>query len=118
VQLETGGLLTALMQARLYLDFCDEGLAHNSGIHRVSPRAQQFVYEEWLNAMKDMKIDLVDLFAYDPALLRAAQHDIWFETNSEPHPGKQYLPLRTLEMEMDQLVCQEYNVKSPRRAAG
>jgi hypothetical protein len=118
VQLETGGLLTALMQARLYLDFCDEGLAHNSGIHRVSPRAQQFVYEEWLNAMKDMKIDLVDLFAYDPALLRAAQHDIWFETNSEPHPGNQYLPLRTLEMEMDQLVCQEYNVKSPRRAAG
>jgi hypothetical protein len=118
VQLETGGLLTALIQARLYLDFCEEGLTDNSGIHRVSPRAQQFVYGEWLNAMKDMKLDLVDLFAYDPATLRAAQQDSWFEKNSEPQPDNQYVPFRTLEMEMDQLVCQECHLKSPRRAAG
>ncbi|HEU4834620.1 MAG TPA: NAD(P)-dependent oxidoreductase [Pyrinomonadaceae bacterium] len=118
VQLETGGLLAALIQARMYLDFCEAGLAHNRGIHRVSPRAQLFVYAEWLRAMKEMKIDLVDLFNYDPAVLRSAQNDFWLERNSEPHQDARYLPFRTLEEAMDQLVCLECNLKSPRRAAG
>jgi hypothetical protein len=118
VQLETGGLLAALIQARMYLDFCEAGLAPNRGIHRVSPTAQQFVCETWLGAMKNMKIDLVDLFGYDPATLRFAQNDFWLERNSEPHPGPGYLPFRTLEQEMDQFVCLECNRSSPRRAAG
>jgi len=118
VQLETGGLLAALIQARMFLDFCEAELAANRGIHRVSPTAQQFVCETWLNTMKDMKIDLVDLFGYDPAILRASQYDLWLERNSEPHPGAKYVPFRTLEEEMDQFVCLECNLKSPRRAAG
>ena len=118
VQLETGGLLAALIQARMFLDFCEAELAANRGIHRVSPTAQQFVCETWLNTMKDMKIDLVDLFGYDPAILRASQYDLWLERNSEPHPGAKYVPFRTLEEEMDQFVCLECNLTSPRRAAG
>jgi hypothetical protein len=118
VQLETGGLLAALIQARIYLDYCEAGLAPNRGIHRVSPTAQQFVCETWLSTMKDMKIDLVNLFGYDPAMLRFAQNDFWLERNSEPHPGADYVPFRTLEEEMDQFVCLECNLTSPRRAAG
>jgi hypothetical protein len=118
VQLETGGLLASLMQARIYLDCCEEGRARNSGIHRVSPRAQRFVYEEWLKAMRDLKIDIVELFGYDPAMLSAAQHDAWFATNSEPRPSNHYVPLRTLEEEMDQLLCLECGLKNPHRAAG
>ena len=118
VQLETGGLLAAVIQARMYLDLCEEGLAPNRGIHRVSPTAQQFVCETWLSTMKDMKIDLVDLFGYDPAMLRFARNDFWLERNSEPHPSAEYVPFKTLEEEMDQFVCLECNLTSPRRAAG
>ena len=50
--------------------------------------------------MKDLKIDIVELFGYDRRLLRAAQHDDWFAKNTEPHPGNQYTPLRRLEEEM------------------
>ena len=118
VQLETGGLLAALIQARMYLDFCEAELAANSGIHRVSPTAQQFVCETWLGAMKEMKIDLIDLFGYDPVMLRVAQNDLWLERNSEPHPSAGYVPFRTLESEMDQFVCLQCNLTNPRRAAG
>ena len=114
VQLETGGLLAALIQARIYLEFCEQGLAHNAGIHRVSPKAQHFVYEEWLKVMRDSKIDVVGLFGYDPAMLRAAQHDEWYATNSEPHPGNDYAPVRILEEEMEQFVCFDCYLKSPR----
>lgn len=102
VQLETGGLLAALIQARLYLKFYEEGLTCNHGIHRVSPKAQHFVYEEWLRAMRRLKIDIVRLFGYDPDMLRAAQHVVWFAQNSEPHPGDYYSPFKILEEEMDQ----------------
>ena len=118
VQLETGGLLAALIQARIYLEFCEHGRARNSGIHRVSPRAQHFVYEEWLRVMRDLKIDIVDLFGYDPAILRAAQNDHWFANKSEPRAGSQYLPFRTLEEEMDQFVCLECNLKTAHQAVG
>ena len=118
VQLETGGLLAALIQARLHLDFCEGGLARNSGIHRVSPAAQKFVYEEWLKAMRDSKIDLVGVFGHDPARLRAAQHEVWLAKNSEPPPGAQYASLRRLEDEMDQIVCRECDLAVSRQAVG
>jgi len=56
VQLETGGLLAALIQARLYLKLCEEGRARNSGMQRVSPGAQSFVYDEWLKAIPDFEV--------------------------------------------------------------
>ena len=118
VQLETGGLLAALIEARMYLKLCEEGRARNSGMHRVSPGTQSFVYDEWLRAMKALKIDIVKTFGYDPAMLNAAQHEAWFATNSEPHPGYQNLSLRTVEEEMNQLFCHQCNLPSLRRAAG
>jgi hypothetical protein len=118
VQLETGGLLAALIQARVYLNFCEGGLARNSDIHRVSPAAQKFVYDEWLKVMRDAKVDLVGVFGHDPARLRAAQHEVWLERYSEPPPGNRYVPLRTLEDEMDQIVCRECDVARSRQAAG
>src|SRR5690349_1218045 len=104
VQLETGGLLAALIQARIYLEFCEAGLARNSGIHRVSPAAHKFVYEEWMKVMRDSKIDLFEIFGHDPASLRAAQHEVWLAKKSEPHPSTRYVPFRILEDEMDQVV--------------
>ena len=118
VQLETGGLLAALIQARIYLQFCEEGLTRNSGIHRVSPAAQKFVYEEWLRVMRDSKTDIVEVFGHDPATLRAAQHEVWLAKNSEPHPSTHYAPLRILEDEMDHVVCRECNPVISRQAAG
>jgi len=118
VQLETGGLLAALIQAHMYLNLSEKGLARNSGIHRVSPGAQRFVYEEWLRAMSALKLDLVKLFGYDRAMLSAAQHQAWFAKNSGPHPGSQDLPVRTLEEEMNQLFCLECNLTKSHRAVG
>ncbi len=118
VQLETGGLLAALIEARKYLKLCEEGRARNSGVHRVSPGTQSFVYDEWLRAMKALKIDIVKTFGYDPAMLNAAQHEAWFAKNSEPHPGYQDLSLRTVEEEMNQVFCHQCNLPSLRRAAG
>jgi hypothetical protein len=118
VQLETGGLLAALIQAGMYLELCEAGLARNSRIHRVSPGAQRFVYEEWLRAMRALKLDVVQLFGYDPVMLSAAQHEAWFAKNSEPHPGYQDLPVRTVEEEMNQIFCLECNQTRARRAVG
>jgi len=118
VQLETGGLLAALIEARMYLKLCEEGRARNSGMHRVSPGAQSFVYDEWLRAMKALKIDIVKTFGYDPAMLNGAQHEAWFAKNSEPRPGYQDLSLRTVEEEMNQVFCHQCNLPSLRRAAG
>src|SRR5215217_7640651 len=118
VQLETGGLFAALIQARMYLKLCEEGRARNSGMYRVAPGAQSFIYDEWLRAMRALKIDVVKTFGYDPAMLNAAQHEAWFAKNSEPHPGYQDLSLRTVEEEMNQLFCHQCNLPSLRRAAG
>jgi hypothetical protein len=118
VQLETGGLLAALIQGRIHLEFCEEGVARNHGIQPMSPSAQQFVYEEWLRVMRDSKIDLVELFAYEPALLRAAQEHAWFAKNSEPRARDKYEPPRTPEAEIDQFVCSERNPERSRQAAG
>ena len=118
VQLETGGLLAALIQARIYFTFCEAGLARNSGIHRVSPAAQRFVYEEWLRVMKKSQIDLVEVFGHDPATLRAAHHEAWLAKNSEPHPSAQYVPLEMLEDEMERIICRTCNPAISRQAAG
>ncbi|HJT28291.1 MAG TPA: NAD(P)-dependent oxidoreductase [Pyrinomonadaceae bacterium] len=118
VQLETSGLLAALVQARMYLKLCEAGRARNSGVHRVSASAQKFIYEEWLGAMRDLKIDIVTMFGYHPVILSAAQHEAWFAQNSEPYPRYQELSLRTVEEGMDQLFCLECTQPSLRRAAG
>ena len=118
VQLETGGLLAALIQARIYLDFCEAGIAGSNGIHRVSPAAQKFVYEEWLRVMRDSNIDLVEVFGHDQATVRAARNEAWLANHSEPHPSTRYGPLRTLEDEMDQFVCRECGSAVSHQAAG
>jgi hypothetical protein len=101
VQLETGGLLAALVQARIYLEMCETGPEKNRGVHRMSPRAQRFVYETWLRTMSGRNIDIAGLFGYDAALLSAVQEDIWFRNNSEPHPSDDYTPVNRLEEMMD-----------------
>lgn len=83
VQLETGGLLAALMQARLHLDLVEKGKQDNHGSHRVSPRAQQFVYDRWLSVMKARNINLTDVFGHDQLTLAAAERNDWFIENTE-----------------------------------
>jgi len=65
-----------------------------------------------------LKVDIVKLFGYDPDLLSAAHHDDWFAKHSEPHPLRNYEPLRILEEEMNQFACVECNLRTSRRAAG
>ena len=99
VQLEIGGLLAALIQARLQLDLCEEGKRGNSGVERVSPDAQRFVYENWLRTMRASGINLTDVFGHDPEILAAAQHDLWFVERSEPQT-----PRNTVEEMMNRIV--------------
>jgi len=111
VQFDTGGLLAALVQARFFLEQCETGLEQNRGIHRVSPQAQRFVYEQWVRAMKDRMIDIAELFGHDPGTLSAAQDDDWFIENTEPHPSK-YRPVKVIEEMMGQFLCEGYFVKA------
>lgn len=104
VQLETGGLLAGLMQARSYLALHENGDEENTGIHRMSPEAQRFVFETWLTAMKDQRIDVSESYGYDPAMLRAAKNNGWFEENTEPSPGAGYEPNRNVEDEMIRII--------------
>jgi D-isomer specific 2-hydroxyacid dehydrogenase-like protein len=108
VQLETGGLLAAMVQARTYLDLCEARLAINRDVHRVSPKAQRFVYERWLETMSERNININELFRYDHALLNAVRHDRWFAENSEPRPSAHYTPHNLLEEKMDAFVGAEY----------
>ena len=86
VQVETGGLLAALIQARLCLSLCAAGRAQNRGIQRTSPEAQSFIYETWLTAMKGRRIDLHQVYGFDPSVLEGARRPPWFSTHSEPQP--------------------------------
>jgi hypothetical protein len=106
VQFDTGGLLAALVQARVFLELCETHLEHNRGIHRVAPKAQRFVYERWAEAMNDRMIDITGCFNYDSDLFSAIEHDDWFIEHTEPHPGEHYRPIRTIEELMDQFICQ------------
>lgn len=85
VQLETGGLLAALIQAKHFLDLCEAGQTQNRGIHRVAISAQRFVLEKWLQAMMGHDINLVSIFGYDAAVFTAARQDEWFAEKSDPH---------------------------------
>jgi D-isomer specific 2-hydroxyacid dehydrogenase, NAD binding domain len=87
VQLETGGLLAGLIQARTFLSLVENGYTQNSRIHRVSPHLQQFVLEVWLDAMQCRGIDIRKLYGYDLAQLAATYEDDWFDEYSEPGPA-------------------------------
>lgn len=104
VQFDTGGLLTALIQARLFLELCENTLEQNSGIHRVSPKAQRFIYEKWARAMKERMGEFTSRFNFDPDLLSAVPYDDWFVKNTEPRPGEHYTPVRTIEETMSEFV--------------
>jgi hypothetical protein len=101
VQLETGGLLAALMQARLHLDLVEKGKHDNSvGLQRVSPRAQRFVYESWLSAMRARNVELNSVYAHERETLAAAQRDEWFIEKTEPHIHRP-----TVEEMMARIIC-------------
>jgi hypothetical protein len=85
VQIETGGLLAALIQARTHLRICAEGRAGNCGLYRISPEMQRLVYETWSAAMRKWRIDLHEVYGCDPAMLAATRDDCWFVKNSEPY---------------------------------
>jgi hypothetical protein len=102
VQFETGGLLSALIQARLFLEQCEAGREQNGGIHRVSPQAQRFVYESWIRAMKDRMIDFTKLFGRDSDM---SHHDEWYVENSEPRASNHYRPAYAIEEMMGRVVC-------------
>jgi hypothetical protein len=87
VQIETGGLLAALLQARLHLSLCEADGAQNCGIQRTSPEAQSFVYETWLTAMKSRRIDLPQVYGFNRSLLQAARQRWWFFNHSQPQPS-------------------------------
>lgn len=104
VQFDTGGLLMGLVQARLFLEHRESDREQNRGIHRISPRAQRFVYNRWVHAMNDRMIDITALVGHDLATLSSAQHEPWFAANTEPHPGEHYTPVQELEKLMDQFI--------------
>ncbi|HEY2964376.1 MAG TPA: NAD(P)-dependent oxidoreductase [Pyrinomonadaceae bacterium] len=104
VQIETSGLLAGLIQARIHLSLCERGRIRNSGIHRISPEAQRFVYKTWLTAMKGRRISLTPVYGCDPAMLRAARDQWWFSENSEPHPSLLYEPNHAVEEAMASMV--------------
>lgn len=87
VQIETGGLLAGLIQARTHLRFCEDGRASNCGVHRIAPESQRFLFETWSKAMKRQQVDLPQIYGYEPALLDAARERSWFVENSEPVPS-------------------------------
>ena len=116
VQFDTGGLLAALVQARLFLEECETGRERNSGIHRLSPHAQRFVLKRWVRAMNDRTIDLEELLANNPDMPGAAQHDDWFIENTEPRPGKHYTPVKAIEEMMGQFVREGCVVKAQGQA--
>jgi D-isomer specific 2-hydroxyacid dehydrogenase, NAD binding domain len=105
VQLETGGLLAALMQARLYLELCETNQEQNKEIQRMSITAQRCVYERWLAAMKDWHIDITELFGYDSATLSAARDDAWLMQHTEPLLDDRSELVKTIETKMSQLLC-------------
>jgi hypothetical protein len=105
VQIETGGLLAGLIQARIYLRLCEAGRTKSNGIHRISPDAQRFIYETWLAAMEERHIDLPQLYGYDPEILEAAGARWWFVENSEPYPSLTYKPHHATETSMARIVA-------------
>ncbi len=82
VQLETGGLLASLIQARIHLEQSERN--PHGYLYRVAPKAQRFVFQKWRSAMRKRHVELVDVFAYDRELLRAADDDDeWFAQHTD-----------------------------------
>jgi hypothetical protein len=104
VQLETGGLLAALIQAHIYLQTCEAYPEQNRDLHRVSPEAQRFVYETWLTTMKNQGISLSETFDYDAEVLSAAHEVDWLSQNTEPHEGELDEIDRIVEKRMAEFV--------------
>jgi hypothetical protein len=107
VQIETGGLLAGLIQARTHLRFWEDGRARNDGIHRISPESQRFLFETWTKAMKRQKVDLPQLYGYQPEMLEAACERSWFAENSEPAPSLAYDPNWVTEAAMTKMMASE-----------
>lgn len=105
VQIETGGLLAGLIQARTYLRLCEASRTKSHGLHRISPDAQRFIYETWLAAMADRHIDLPQLYGSDPSLTQDARDRWWFIENSEPYPSLNYRPDQATESAMARMVA-------------
>jgi hypothetical protein len=99
-QLESGGLLAALIQARIHLEMYQTEPQHNKHLRRVSPKAQRFVYETWLRTMKEQGIDLMESYGYDAELLKATQSDDWFAKHTEPRESELDEIDRTVEEKM------------------
>lgn len=118
VQLETGGLLAGLIQARSYLAAREGGHEQNARIHRMSPNAQRFVYERWLRAMEDRNIDVKEIYGYDPALLEAARDRNWFVDNTEPKERERPGPISLAERVFSSAVDRGINLISEARVAG
>ena len=112
VQLETGGLLAALVQARMYLKVRETNPTHNDGVRRISPKAQRFVYETWLKTMKEQGIDLIETFDYDAELLNAALQGDWLSEHTEPSEDEHDEIDRTVEERMAEFICQDCAIKA------
>lgn len=111
VQLETGGLLAGLIQARTYLTLVEEGHERNAGVHRISPEAQRFAFETWLRAMKDHGIDVREIYGYDQALLAATKRRNWFAEHSEPGSQNGDGSISRLEQLMSGMVDHQYEAR-------
>ena len=107
VQLESGGLLAALVQARIYLQVCEACSSNNKNVRRISPKAQRFVYETWLNTMKEQGIDLMESFDYDAELLSAALQSDWLSRHTEPGEDEDDEIDRAVEERMAEFVCRD-----------
>lgn len=110
VQLETGGLLAGLIEARSYLTLVEEGHERNAGIHRISPEAQRFTFETWLRAMEDHRIDVREIYGYDAALFTATERSDWFAVHSEPGAGNGNGSISRLEQVMTRMVNHKFRV--------
>jgi hypothetical protein len=99
VQLETGGLLAALIEARLYL----EHLEKDNRVHRMSSGAQHFIYKRWLHAMEERRIDVGEVFGYEAKTLSAAQHERWLAELTEPRTSEAHE--RMIEEMMTRVIC-------------
>ena len=104
VQIETGGLLAALIQARTHLRFSDEGRASNRGVQRVSPEAQRFLCEAWLKTMNRQEIDLCQVYGYDAALIESARDRSWCVNHSEPAQSLLHDPNWVVEAAMTRML--------------
>jgi hypothetical protein len=118
VQLETGGLLAGLIQARSHLALHENGDEENTGINRLAPEAQRFVYEAWLKAMGDQGIDVRQRYLYEPAMLSAARHERWFVENTEPNPDSGYQPKTNVENGMRYIFSHAGEAKRGKRVRG